>query len=99
MTHESWTASFGQLLAELTDRTYQYLPRLLGALVLLVLGWLVARLLRSWTGRALTRLNRMVAGRAVDKELKAAGADRLAAGTTQERRPPGPTASAGNHRH
>jgi small-conductance mechanosensitive channel len=78
MINDEWFASLSQPLAELARRGLEYLPSVLGAVLLLVIGWLVARLLRAWTARSLARLNRLIAGKAVEQELKASGADRLA---------------------
>lgn len=79
---DEWFASLSQPLAELARRGLEYLPSVLGAVLLLVVGWLVARLLRSWTARSLARLSRSLAGRTVEQELKASGADRLASEAT-----------------
>ena len=78
MISNEWFASLSQPLDELAQRGLEYLPSVLGAVLLLVIGWLVARLLRAWTARSLARLNRLFAGRAVEQELKASGADRVA---------------------
>ncbi len=78
MITDEWFASLSQPLEELARRGLEYLPSVLGAILLLAIGWLIARLLRSWTARSLARLHRLFAGRAVGQELKASGADRVA---------------------
>lgn len=78
MNANEWTASLREPLADLGRRGLEFLPAVLAALLLLVVGWLVARLLRSWTARSMARLNRLFAGRAVEQDLKETGADRLA---------------------
>jgi len=45
--------SLKELISHLTDRVVQWLPSLLGAIALLLAGWLLARLLRSLTRRLL----------------------------------------------
>lgn len=80
MKAEAWIASLSDALDIWLARALAYVPSAVGALLLLLLGWIVARLLRSWTARSFARLNRMVAGRPVADELKASGADRLASG-------------------
>ncbi len=78
MNTNEWSATLGGALSELARQALEYLPRILGALLLVLIGWAVARLLRAWTARSMARLNRLLAGRAVERELKASGADRLA---------------------
>jgi hypothetical protein len=76
---DAWFATLRQQMDDLVRRMIEYLPNVLGAILLLVVGWLVASLLRAWTRRSLARLNKLLAGRAVGQELKTSGADRLAA--------------------
>jgi len=78
MNSDEWFAPLSRAMNELAGRVLEYLPSILGAVLLLVIGWLVARLVRAWTARSLARLNRLLVGRAVEQELKASGADRLA---------------------
>lgn len=51
MDQGSWTASLAASVGRVADRTFEYLPNLLGCVVLLLLGWLAASLLRSLTQR------------------------------------------------
>jgi len=78
MNTSEWFAALNRVMDDLARRVPEYLPNILGAVLLLVIGWLVARLLRAWTARSVARLNWLFAGRAVEQELKASGVDRLA---------------------
>ncbi|MDJ0949377.1 MAG: hypothetical protein QNJ94_10685 [Alphaproteobacteria bacterium] len=51
---------FGGQLAELWQQVIAYLPQLIGALVVLLVGWLIARLLRAATLRLGAGLNRLL---------------------------------------
>lgn len=46
-TYTGWGASVGHAFTQLVDRLAQYLPSLLAAFALLIIGWFVARILRS----------------------------------------------------
>jgi len=54
------------------DRALAYLPSLLGAVLLLVAGWVLARILRALTARAVLLLDALLA-----RMTKSAGAERL----------------------
>jgi small-conductance mechanosensitive channel len=54
------------------DRTVAYLPSLLGAVLLLIAGWVLARILRALTVRAVLLLDALVG-----RMTKSAGAERL----------------------
>lgn len=82
MNRSQWVVSLGEAMNEFARRTLEYLPNVLAAILLLVVGWFVARLLRAWTTRSLTRLKRFTAGRAIEQELKTSGADQLASEAT-----------------
>ncbi len=59
------------------DRIVQYLPSVIGAALLLLAGWVLAKLLRALTGRILTLLDRLVArllGPRLAKRLRLANA-------------------------
>ncbi len=77
MIDEKW-ASVIEFFADLSNRTLEYLPAALGAVVLLAIGWLIARGLRAATVHGLSRLRRLVAGRSLDHELTATGIDGMA---------------------
>jgi hypothetical protein len=52
------------------ERMLAYLPQLLGALALLLVGWLLARLLRALTRRATALLDALVANRTGDQRWR-----------------------------
>jgi small-conductance mechanosensitive channel len=56
----------------------RYLPNTLGALALLGTGWLVARLLRSWTSRLVAGVERLIPKRLFERDVGSGGVDRLA---------------------
>lgn len=68
MDYSSWTASWRDALIPATNKITTHLPNVLSAVALLLVGWLVALLLRSWTSRlisaGLERVVRTPAGRA-----------------------------------
>jgi len=49
--YASWTASLNETFTALIDRLAQHLPNIVGALVLILVGWLTAKLLRALTVR------------------------------------------------
>ena len=55
-----WGAALGNAFAQFTERVGQYLPSILGAFLLLVLGWIVARVLRTLAIRAAIIIDRML---------------------------------------
>ena len=57
---------------ELWQTTLAFLPRLAAALVLLLIGWLVARLLRLLTFRLIRRIGRFGS---IEQDMKASGVD------------------------
>ncbi len=64
----SWSDAMGAAFTRVAESLVQYLPSLLGAVVLLLVGWLVARLLRAIAVRGIglldLLLHRLVRGRA-----------------------------------
>lgn len=71
-------AALGEPLAALAERIGGYLPALLGATVLLVVGWALARLLRTWTNRLIGRLDRSALSRPLHGGLRRIGVERPA---------------------
>lgn len=72
MDYLSWQSAFVETTRELVQRVTAFIPNLLGAAVLLLLGWLLARLsrvsIRKLIGLALGRLSKTLAiGNALDK--------------------------------
>lgn len=54
MGYSEWTTAFSDSVSHLIQRVIAYLPNLLGAMVLLVLGWLLACLARAAIARLTT---------------------------------------------
>lgn len=57
----SFTQAFDQVAAASVERLLGHLPQLLGALALLLVGWLLARLLRALTRRGAALLDSLIA--------------------------------------
>lgn len=57
----SFSEGLGQATAHALDRMTAHLPQLLGALVLVIIGWVLARLLRAATRRGAALLDALVA--------------------------------------
>lgn len=57
---KAWGATLGQSFGEFGGAVAAFLPRLFGAVLLLVLGWVLARLLRALTVRGGVALERLV---------------------------------------
>ncbi|MBK8480685.1 MAG: hypothetical protein IPL40_05870 [Proteobacteria bacterium] len=72
---QHWAPELAIAFERLWHTTLAYIPRVAAALVLLVVGWLVARLLRLIAFRLVRRLG---AFGAVERELRAAGVDEVA---------------------
>jgi small-conductance mechanosensitive channel len=77
MDFNQWPVLVGDLFAKLSRAVSAYFPNLLGAALLLAAGWLVAKLLRFIASRFLRRLHRLIPGRALGREIKSSGFDRL----------------------
>lgn len=58
---EHWTESFHQVLTQAMDRIAIYLPNIVGALLVLALGWLVARIARVLATRSVMLLDIVLA--------------------------------------
>ncbi len=71
-----WTSALESALAALSARAGDLLPRALSAGLLLLAGWLLARVLRAWTSRSLARLGRLVDGRPTQRLVRRLGVDR-----------------------
>ena len=78
MTDPTYIASLGDALAATWQKVLAHLPSVVGAALLLLVGWLVAKLLRALTEKSLSRLAALAAGRRIEQEMHAAGVDRLA---------------------
>ncbi len=78
MDYTKWPIIVGDLFAKLTQGVTDYFPNLFGAAALLVIGWIVAKLMRWGTTRVVNRLHRLMPGRALAKEVKSTGVDQMA---------------------
>src|SRR5687768_11589498 len=58
---EQWTESFHQVLTDAMNRVALYLPNIVGALLVLMLGWLVARIARMLATRSIMLLDVVLA--------------------------------------
>jgi small-conductance mechanosensitive channel len=76
MDTTQWRAIIGDLLARLYQSLSEYFPSVLGAIALLTVGWLIARLLRYVATRLVARLTRRIPGRSLEKEVKGGGVDK-----------------------
>ncbi len=56
-----WGTALGNAFTQFTERVGQYLPSILGAFLLLLIGWIVARILRTLAIRAAIIVDRMLA--------------------------------------
>lgn len=68
----------GGILAGVVERGQALLPHLGAAVLLLALGWVLARLLGRAATRLVARVEGHPQGRALERELRAAGIDRMA---------------------
>ena len=78
MTDSTWVLSLKDAVADAWRDILAYMPSVLGAIVLLLVGWLVAKLARWLTRRLLSRVGTLVGGERIEQEMQAAGVDRLA---------------------
>ena len=71
MISDAWTATLTESVIGVATRMFEYIPTLVGSLILLLVGWIIARLLRALTyhvsSKAMRRLNRT---RHVDLKLQ-----------------------------
>lgn len=72
---EQWVSDLTKVALDLWRVTLAFLPRLAGALVLLLAGWITARLLRLVTFRLVRRLSHWGT---IEREVKASGVDDVA---------------------
>lgn len=59
-TLRDWGAAMNTAFAQFVERAAQYLPSILGAFLLLLIGWIVARILRTLAIRAAVIADRML---------------------------------------
>lgn len=72
---EHWVSDLTEVAVALWRTTLAFLPRIAGSLVLLLVGWVVARLLRKVAFRLAQRLGRVGA---IDSGLRASGVEDVA---------------------
>ena len=62
MVSDAWTAKLTDSVVGVATRMFEYIPTLVGSLILVLVGWFIARLLRALTfhvaSKAMGRLNR-----------------------------------------
>jgi small-conductance mechanosensitive channel len=78
MNVTEWLAALGRSFGEVAARVQLYLPSVLGAVGLLVLGWLVGRLLRAWAVRLVALIERRLERYSVRVAPTRVGVDRSA---------------------
>jgi hypothetical protein len=78
MTFAEWMASLGRSFDQVAERIQLSLPSVLGAIGLLLLGWLVGRLLRAWITRLVGLLERRVRAHVLDAATARLGVERKA---------------------
>lgn len=79
MSYE-WFSTLEQSFETLLQTAVTFVPRLMGATLVLAVGWLTAWLLRALTTRALQRLSRWIPSRATDGEPEDVHASEVASG-------------------
>lgn len=67
---EQWAPDLTKVIVGLWQTALAFLPRIVGAVLLLAVGWICARLLRLLTFRLVGRVGRMGS---IDREMKASG--------------------------
>jgi small-conductance mechanosensitive channel len=77
MDYTQWPAIVGDLFSRLSQAVTTYFPNIVGAVLLLGVGWISARIVRHSVTRLIARLNRLITGRAVGREMKTSGVDRM----------------------
>jgi small-conductance mechanosensitive channel len=78
MDYTQWPVILGGLFARLSQGITEYFPHIVGAVVLLAVGWAVAKLLRFMTRRLISQLNRLIPGQILGREIKSSRVDKMA---------------------
>jgi hypothetical protein len=78
MNLNEWMASLIRSFDEIAGRVQLYMPSVLGALGLLILGWMAGRLLRNWSVRLMARIERRLEGQAFRSASARLGVERSA---------------------
>lgn len=78
MDSESWTSVLRESVEGAWQVAGRYLPNVLGAAALLLVGWALARLLRAWSARLVARLDAVIPKRLFEREVGERGVEGLA---------------------
>jgi small-conductance mechanosensitive channel len=78
MDYAAWTSALSQSLQLFIDRVAERLPSLVGAAALLLVGWVLAYLLRAWIVRLLGRIEWLVRNHVIQGTLSRLGVERSA---------------------
>lgn len=78
MDPDLWTSALKEPLALFAQKVGGYLPSFLGAAALLLAGWILARLLRAWSVRLISGLDRLIRGHRMEGWLRRIGLERPA---------------------
>ena len=78
MDYEQWTAALRKSFVDFVQQLADYLPSLIGAVVLTLVGWMLARLLRALIVRLVRRLDWLLGSRVVEGALRRLGVERSA---------------------
>lgn len=78
MDYSQWSEALEGWLGRVLQTLIDYLPNVLGAAVLLVLGWLLARLFRALVRRLSRGVDWLLGNRSVDGAMKRIGVERPA---------------------
>jgi hypothetical protein len=76
MDYTEWIQPLRNSLNLLAQRIVQQLPNLLGAAALLLIGWRLAHLLRTWSRRLIGGLDWFGRSPTIDNSLRRIGMDR-----------------------
>jgi small-conductance mechanosensitive channel len=72
-----WFEGLGELFEQVVESGKAHLPNLIGAAVLVVVGWLAATVLRVGSRRLAVRLSRLAPGRSFQRTLQVSGMERF----------------------
>lgn len=78
MNYEQWVITLNQSVALMVQKVSTYLPSLAGATALLLVGWILARILRAGSVRLVGGLDRLVRGHGMERWLIRIGLERPA---------------------
>jgi small-conductance mechanosensitive channel len=78
MNLSQWFDSLARSFAEIAGQVQLYLPSVLGALALILLGWILAWVLRTWVVRLARLVERRFEGRVLHSAAARLGVDRTA---------------------